>query len=819
MKGKFLLFTIIFCILYLSGCGGDATTDVSIDPNQIITAPTSIPVPTRTPLTEQEITQVIQLQNQVISTVEEAINFGNTSAMENLAQELRNTAGVEDVVLTGDTLAVIFEKGGITCWKDEEILTSELLPELPDIEKPPDDAKGKDSDLFAQNSIKDNKVIMINAYSDVSSRSNDVTCLNSMEQWFKNTMKYAVTRLNGSSINIESFKSLNLYGVIIFNGDGDFINFKRKDGTKEYVTLLQTRQNVTSIKDQGYWDDWYNYRLVNVNSSYYVTNKFFDYYYYEKPFPSSIFYNGAPKGTKSTDNQYPLCNSLYNRGAGAVTGWSEKQSIAMTTATVLFYSMIFNPATITLGNAVKSLDSKYTQQKIKNVTSYLGYYPSGAADISLYIDTGHSFESATSVTLPYKNVNIYNSSSGNNYYKINITSPSIVSGKITFNNSKGNLDLYLYDANKNEVQVSAGNSNEESITATLQPGIFYICVKGSQANSYVINIDVTVMGHSFANATDINLPYGASHMTEGSQDNYYKLTITEPLSIRIQINSEQSGLYLYLYDSSQNQLRSGDGKDKEKVITEELPAGTYYICVKGHPSKYNISVSKASKIGHTFESATEITPPYSAEHSIEAYELDNFYKITLKTSSSIDASIEFTHSAGDLDLYLFDGQKKLIEKSETIQNTESVEAKDEFSGRNLESSLLPAGTYYIKVHGYFGSLNSYTINVKVPDVPVLSSVTDEDGDNKDSNNSYSVVRFTLSGNNFRKNINSAKGKVTFVRVDDNSTGTADISSWSDTEIKGSVVLPGGKYWVHVTVKGYVTENEVFYFKGIGDVGF
>ncbi len=198
----------------------------------------------------------------------------------------------------------------------------------------------------------------------------------------------------------------------------------------------------------------------------------------------------------------------------------------MTTATVLFYSMIFNPATITLGNAVKSLDSKYTQQKIKNVTSYLGYYPSGAADISLYIDTGHSFESATSITLPYK-----------------------------------------------------------------------------------------------------------------------------------------------------------------------------------------------------------------------------------------------------------------------------------------------------KVHGYFGSLNSYTINVKVPDVPVLSSVTDEDGDNKDSNNSYSVVRFTLSGNNFRKNINSAKGKVTFVRVDDNSTGTADISSWSDTEIKGSVVLPGGKYWVHVTVKGYITENEVFYYKGIGDVGF
>jgi len=298
MKGKFLLFTIIFCILYLSGCGGDATTDVSIDPNQIITAPTSIPVPTRTPLTEQEITQVIQLQNQVISTVEEAINFGNTSAMENLAQELRNTAGVEDVVLTGDTLAVIFEKGGITCWKDEEILTSELLPELPDIEKPPDDAKGNDGDLFAKNSIKDNKVIMINAYSDVSSRSNDVTCLNSMEQWFKNTMKYAVTRLNGSSINIESFKSLNLYGVIIFNGDGNFINFKRKDGTKEYVTLLQTRQNVTSIKDQGYWDDWYNYRLVNVNSSYYVTNKFFDYYYYENLFRLPYSITELPKGQK-----------------------------------------------------------------------------------------------------------------------------------------------------------------------------------------------------------------------------------------------------------------------------------------------------------------------------------------------------------------------------------------------------------------------------------------------------------------------------------------------------------------------------------------
>jgi hypothetical protein len=820
MKEIFVIF-MIFCFLFLAGCGGDESiTDPSLDPNQFVTAPTVIPVPTRTPLTEEEIIQVIQIQNQVLSTVEQAISFGNTSVMEHLAEELRNTYGVEDVVLTGDTLSVIFEKGGISCWTDEEILPSELVPELPDIEKPPDELREKGDHLSAESSIKENKVIMINAFSDVSSRSNDVTCLNSMEQWFKNSMKYNVTRLNGSSINIESFKSLNLYGVIIYNGDGNFINFKRKDGTKEYITLLKTRQNVTSINNEGYWDDWYNYRLATVNSSYYVTNRFFDYYYYTKPFPSSIFYNGAPRGTKSADNQYPLCNSLYNRGAGAAIGWSEPQSIAMSSAAVLFYSMIFNPSTITLGDAIKALDPKYTQQKIKNVTSYLGYYPSGAADISLYMDTGHTFDSADSVVLPYKNVNIFNSSSEGNYYKIEVVSPSIVSAKITFNNSKGNLDLYLYDENKNEAGISAGNGNEESITATLQPGIFYICVKGSKSNSYVINIDLTVMGHSFATATDISLPYGASHMTESSKDNYYKLNLTEALSLRIQINSEQSGLYLYLYDGSQNQLRSGDGTENEKVITaKDLSPGLYYICVRGNPSKYNITAARSSEVGHTFESATEINPPYSEEHSIEGYEIDNFYRVNLKAPSSIDASIEFLHSKGDLDMYLFDGQKKLIEKSETIHDTETVEAKGQKTDKNMESSVLSAGTYYIKVHGYFGSLNSYRITVKVPDMPVLSGLTDEDGDNKDGNNSYSVVRFTLSGNNFRKNINSAKGKVTFVRVDDNSEGVADISSWSDGEIKGSVLLPGGKYWVHVTVKGYVTENEVFYFKGMGDVGF
>jgi len=82
---------------------------------------------------------------------------------------------------------------------------------------------------------------------------------------------------------------------------------------------------------------------------------------------------------------------------------------------------------------------------------------------------------------------------------------------------------------------------------------------------------------------------------------------------------------------------------------------------------------------------------------------DDWFKIEALPNAPLMATISFNHSAGDLDLELYDHTLNLADESDSVSDTESVFAKAEGSEE-----------YYIHVYGYNGATNHYDLTVSSP---------------------------------------------------------------------------------------------------------
>lgn len=82
---------------------------------------------------------------------------------------------------------------------------------------------------------------------------------------------------------------------------------------------------------------------------------------------------------------------------------------------------------------------------------------------------------------------------------------------------------------------------------------------------------------------------------------------------------------------------------------------------------------------------------------------DEWFKVSLPSGTPILATIKFSHSAGDLDMELYDSMLTLIDKSDSIKDTEGVYSKAE-----------APEDYYIHIYGYNGATNRYDLSLLSP---------------------------------------------------------------------------------------------------------
>lgn len=90
-------------------------------------------------------------------------------------------------------------------------------------------------------------------------------------------------------------------------------------------------------------------------------------------------------------------------------------------------------------------------------------------------------------------------------------------------------------------------------------------------------------------------------------------------------------------------------------------------------------------------------------HSLRCQD-DDWFRIEIGPNTPFLATISFKHAAGDLDLELYDHTMSLVDKSDSVNDTEGVFAKSESSEE-----------YFIRVYGYHGATNRYDLTLSSPE--------------------------------------------------------------------------------------------------------
>lgn len=218
--------------------------------------------------------------------------------------------------------------------------------------------------------------------------------------------------------------------------------------------------------------------------------------------------------------------------------------------------------------------------------------------------------------------------------------------------------------------------------------------------------------NSLSSAATISLPFKKSLKISTSTDNdYFKFVAPKAGKIKVSLKFKHShgDLDVKLINGSKKVVnKSQSSSDNESMTYEVSKKGTYYVKVygyKGAQASYSVDISFEAKVtddepNDSFETASKVDLPYQAVKNIKDSKDYDFYTFTVSKSKKVSAKISFSHSKGDLDLYLLNADKQVVDKSASVKSTESL------------SRTLGPGKYYVVVLGYKGATGSYSLELK-----------------------------------------------------------------------------------------------------------
>ncbi len=361
----------------------------------------------------------------------------------------------------------------------------------------------------------------------------------------------------------------------------------------------------------------------------------------------------------------------------------------------------------------------------------------------------NTFKDATNIAALTKNgvsASIH-SATDVDYYKIDLENIGMSRNfvEINFDNTLGNLDLILYDAQGNEVSSSTSltDSREYISLDGLMPGSYYIKVYGAEQvqNTYSLSWDRTNYGPAQIDADDsqklndsISTATSLTAVSGIKKDrsihtildtDYYKINLAKTgISgnfVEISFDNALGNLDIHLYDAQGNEVASSTSltDDSEYISLNGLAKGTYYIKIYGidhAQNTYTLSWNKnniSSLTQDLFESsggdtiATAVSPfngayGYGTGYTNIHNSTDvDYYKVVMTGPGVRGNHITLTdiNATGRLDVTLVDAQGNVLRTA----NQDSTSAKINLRG-------LAAGTYYVRVTGENGAIGTHNIS-------------------------------------------------------------------------------------------------------------
>lgn len=127
---------------------------------------------------------------------------------------------------------------------------------------------------------------------------------------------------------------------------------------------------------------------------------------------------------------------------------------------------------------------------------------------------------------------------------------------------------------------------------------------------------------------------------------------------------------------------------------------------------------------------------------------EDFYRFTIPADGQVTATLTFTHADGDLDAELLDVDGAVLRSSSSSNDDEVLELD------------LDAGDYGLRVYGYQGAENDYTV--------AITFTEDDGGGSPDGNDSLETAEELASGASITAAIDES-GDVDFYRVNADTT--------------------------------------------------
>ncbi|MFM6323261.1 MAG: pre-peptidase C-terminal domain-containing protein [Microcystis panniformis] len=384
---------------------------------------------------------------------------------------------------------------------------------------------------------------------------------------------------------------------------------------------------------------------------------------------------------------------------------------------------------------------------------------------------------------------------------------------IALDNSKGDIDLELYNSAGTKIKEAKGSRDVEVISLdkdnkgnTIAVGTYYVRVlgyNGATNPNYTLAINAPG-GDSFEEndiqdfSSNDNSKHQATDLTSRrttyrkswenlsiDDDDWFKFNLPSKGTgndyVSISFDHSLGDLDLKLYDSSGTEIKSSAGvSNTEQISLQELTTGDYFIKVFGYDGannpNYTLTINAPiSNSADSFEpnntqaTASDLNKqlqqgqrtitlgdnpekPLSIHKNTDNTTDVDWFKFTLASHGQAGdyAAITLDYTLGDLDFELYDSSGKL-NTSEGVANVHKIDLKDK-----------AAGTYCLKVYGYNGATNpSYVLTVSAP----FNTVT---GDWSESNNTVQQA----------KNL----GKINRIFNKRNLSITEDDSDWFKFEI-------------------------------------
>ena len=322
---------------------------------------------------------------------------------------------------------------------------------------------------------------------------------------------------------------------------------------------------------------------------------------------------------------------------------------------------------------------------------------------------------------------------------------------IDFKQWAGDLDLYLYDGSGNLIDYAKSVTDNERISLRgLAKGDYYVKVEGYEGNlgEYTLNYSLPEKQaltdeYEKGNSPLFNTYLGGiarsvtvSGAIQRADDvDYYSFALarkgTSADSVTLTFDTEYGDLDLYLYDvngifqlgksvstTSGTETISLKGLSRGvyivKVVSKDgLTVADYDLTIDIHstdvnPDKYenNNTLRKAKNL-YTLNGNDSL-----AGLSIHDESDIDYYKFAIKEKGSADdwIAIDYKASLGDLDLEILDADGNVVAWSRTAENTDTASLKG-----------LETGDYYIRVTGYDGAANNYTLSWNVTNSSMIAS--------------------------------------------------------------------------------------------------